>query len=440
MNSFLKFLKIFFLFAFFIAFSSNLKSQERNSDKAGAFSFDAVVFKSDSDSLGIVGRLDVFAIVPFQTLEFVKTGELYLAGYEMIININDSTGKLVETKTVKKSIREKDYFTAQGGNGKFDYSQTIFGLKAGKYEVEAVFTDSYNRKSSRKTRDVIVTDFSKFNFTLSGMMFVSSIEEKGSRFVITPHVSDNVGELKDGFFVFYETYSKLLDTIDIFYEVLDKSNEVKFKSPKQRIKCTAPSIQHYLKVKLPAELSQNNYKLRLIAIKPSSGEEVRTSDYLAISERTIKFFRVIGSFVMNDLEKAVRQLKYVANSSELDYIKEAKTPDEKQRRFDDFWKNLDPSPNTEINEAFEEYYSRIEYANQNFRSYTEGWNTDKGLVFIVYGKPSNVERTNSTSDSRVYERWTYQSNRQYTFVDNSGFGEFRLYQPMTVTDKYKFER
>jgi hypothetical protein len=62
-----------------------------------------------------------------------------------------------------------------------------------------------------------------------------------------------------------------------------------------------------------------------------------------------------------------------------------------------------------------------------------------GNVFVVYGEPYNVERSVPYSDNRVYERWTYKSGKQFVFVDNTGFGDFRLYKPFSVTDRYHYE-
>jgi hypothetical protein len=85
----------------------------------------------------------------------------------------------------------------------------------------------------------------------------------------------------------------------------------------------------------------------------------------------------------------------------------------------------------------EEYYNRIDYANNNFKAYTEGWLTDKGNVFVVYGKPNNIDRTNNSfADNRTYERWTYANNRVFIFLDESGVGDSRLHSPSIVTEKY----
>ncbi|MFW6232503.1 MAG: GWxTD domain-containing protein, partial [Bacteroidota bacterium] len=91
-------------------------------------------------------------------------------------------------------------------------------------------------------------------------------------------------------------------------------------------------------------------------------------------------------------------------------------------------------------EAFIEYYTRIETADKNFTSYTEGWRTDKGMVYVIYGTPHNIERYQGYGTQKIYEKWIYLNNREFVFEDSSGFGNFRLIRPFTVTEKYEYDR
>jgi hypothetical protein len=91
---------------------------------------------------------------------------------------------------------------------------------------------------------------------------------------------------------------------------------------------------------------------------------------------------------------------------------------------------MDPTPETEINELMEEYYRRVDFANQNYSGFQEGWKSDRGMVYILLGAPSEVERHPFESDSRPYEIWTYESiNRYFVFVDRTGLGDYRLEGP-----------
>jgi GWxTD domain-containing protein len=134
---------------------------------------------------------------------------------------------------------------------------------------------------------------------------------------------------------------------------------------------------------------------------------------------------------IKDLDNAVSQLLYIASSKELDDIKDAKTNEEKLKRFIKFWRSKDPSPRTPRNELMVEYYNRVKIANERYSHYVEGWKTDMGMVFIIYGTPSVIDRHPFDADSKPYEVWTYyEINRQYVFVDYTGFGDYRLTTPI----------
>ena len=86
--------------------------------------------------------------------------------------------------------------------------------------------------------------------------------------------------------------------------------------------------------------------------------------------------------------------------------------------------------NTEQNEVMEEYYRRVNFTNANFSVFMEGWKTDQGMVYIILGPPSDIDRHPFELDSKPYEIWSYyQFNRQFVFVDQTGFGEYRLVSP-----------
>ena len=142
--------------------------------------------------------------------------------------------------------------------------------------------------------------------------------------------------------------------------------------------------------------------------------------------------------VMADINLSVRQLAYVADQDQIDGLLGTKDPAERQFRFEQFWKAQDPSPQTVRNEAFEEYYARIATANTRFKSYAEGWITDMGRVYIIYGEPVNIEQYTGQTGSALIVRWTYLNNISFTFEDNTGFGDYRLRTPIPPSAKYQY--
>ena len=88
----------------------------------------------------------------------------------------------------------------------------------------------------------------------------------------------------------------------------------------------------------------------------------------------------------------------------------------------------------------DEYYQRISTANARFRSYNEGWLTDMGRVYIIYGEPLTIEKFLGPNRLSVYSRWTYGNGITVTFEDPSGFGDFRLRSPLAGNPKYEYRR
>ena len=106
-----------------------------------------------------------------------------------------------------------------------------------------------------------------------------------------------------------------------------------------------------------------------------------------------------------------------------------KSNEEREQFIEQFWRRRDPNLATSENEYRAEYYSRIAHANENFAfGDTAGWRTDRGRIYIIYGKPDEVQKSSSG------EAWIYNilpdrgRNIRIEFVDRSGTGDFRLQQ------------
>ena len=61
-----------------------------------------------------------------------------------------------------------------------------------------------------------------------------------------------------------------------------------------------------------------------------------------------------------------------------------------------------------------EYYKRVEIANRYFGTYREGWKTDRGIIFIVYGQPSTIYK-DLNSESWIYGEENNILSVKFTF-------------------------
>ena len=154
--------------------------------------------------------------------------------------------------------------------------------------------------------------------------------------------------------------------------------------------------------------------------------------------------------VKTELKKAYKDwlekdVTYIITDDERKAFKKLETDEERERFIEDFWRRRDPDPDTDENEFREEYYERIAYANEHFASGIPGWKTDRGRIYIMYGKPDEKEshpaggpytreptEGGGSTSTYPFERWFYRylpgvgSGVEIEFVDPTGSGEYRI--------------
>lgn len=95
-------------------------------------------------------------------------------------------------------------------------------------------------------------------------------------------------------------------------------------------------------------------------------------------------------------------LIYVCTQAEFDRIKQARGD---KKAFDKVILGI--TGDAERAKGFmRSYFRKVELANQYFSSYKEGWKTDRGMIYIVFGQPDEVFKF---SDREVW----YYSNSMY---------------------------
>src|SRR5262245_50354664 len=96
-----------------------------------------------------------------------------------------------------------------------------------------------------------------------------------------------------------------------------------------------------------------------------------------------------------------RDVVYIISDEEKTVFKKLTTPEERDAFIEQFWRRRDTNPGTVENEFKEEHYRRIAYANEKFKSGIDGWETDRGRIYIVYGPPTSLE---TFASGGLYER------------------------------------
>src|SRR6266480_5820997 len=119
--------------------------------------------------------------------------------------------------------------------------------------------------------------------------------------------------------------------------------------------------------------------------------------------------------------------------------------EERDKFIEAFWDRRNPNPDSEDNEFKDEHYRRIEYANEHFAAGVQGWRTDRGRIYIVFGPADEVESHPSggqyerpmeegggETSTYPFEDWRYRyidgigNDVIIEFVDPTMSGEYRM--------------
>lgn len=102
--------------------------------------------------------------------------------------------------------------------------------------------------------------------------------------------------------------------------------------------------------------------------------------------------------MMRTPEEMIEPLAYLATPDEVDALRVAPKP---KVALDDFWIKLGGNVD-KSRELIRIYYTRVLYSNYYFTSYREGWRTERGMIYIIYGPPDKVYK------SPQGESWGYR--------------------------------
>jgi len=140
----------------------------------------------------------------------------------------------------------------------------------------------------------------------------------------------------------------------------------------------------------------------------------------------------------------IKDVGPIISQPELDAWNKLRTDEEREEFIKIFWGNRDPDPDTEENEYREAYYERVAYVNEHFSSGIPGYKTDRGRIYLKYGKPDEIETHPAggpyqgdssegvgSASTYPFEKWFYRnipgrSGADIEFVDPTGTGEYRL--------------
>ncbi|MHA2101630.1 MAG: GWxTD domain-containing protein, partial [Candidatus Kariarchaeaceae archaeon] len=378
---------------------------------------DILNFKSDDGK----AKVDLFIQVPFREIQFIRSSNGFEGGYSVTISIYDEKAENLILEKIWNEKVSTQSFDEASAKENFNISHRSFNLDINTYFIKTTVMDRESKQEFASERLFTVKDF-ETDPSISDILLISSNTVVGGKNKVIPNISRNVLNSEKKINMFFEIYSDSAAEYKIEYLITNKEREIlTTKSETQEINRGKTQVYYTF---MDSSLGLGTYLLT-IAIKDSDDNNI-------VATTKPFFSRWVGlPSTVEDIDKAIAQVVYIANPDEMDYMKEGKTEQEKTKRFLEFWKIKDPSPGNDENEVFEQYFNRVAFANENFSHYVDGWSTDRGMVFIILGVPSNIERHPFEYNAKPYVIWQYyELNKSFVFTDQSGFGDYRLVTPM----------
>jgi len=377
------------------------------SQGAVRFYYQALQFKA-SDGTWI----EIAYSLPYDQVQFVSDGRNFKAAYSFSMIVMDAKGRQVAGDSWEKSLKVEKYRELQKGN--YLVGDT-FRLKVnpGKYKLLIIFTDDNSERRGNSEIKLEVKDFQAGDLNLSGLRF-----QKQQDTNVIPWPKRQYGDGSGDINFYYRIYSAGPESITASYSLIRFGSVIPAWSQKENL---APeSDLGVTKAIRTDSLLTGSYVLTL---------KVEQVGRFATAGESL-FIRNSKMITARDYREQIDQLEYISRGRELDSLRQA-DPATRETLLLMFWHIRDPDTTNTSNEYRDEYYERINYANEHFGSmFKPGWKSDMGMVFILFGLADEIERHPFDMEYQAYEIWHYYSDgRRYVFMDRKGIGDYELIFP-----------
>ena len=372
------------------------------------------VASESSDSIRVLSYLSI----PNHVLQFVKSSKGFKASYEATISIKRKKGDLVGRKNWSNDLITKTYLESTSKEI-FNIHFNEFRLPLGEdYIISAELLDRDSNSSGIISKNLKLKKHSK-GLSLYSPFFLD-------------YLNGDWGLIDNEIPLFRNILGEQLVRTTVFvsgkvspgpYEIdVIVTNPKKQQLWEKTFQSVAQNNYFEKRIIIPDEISQQGLRSKVDIILKQNGKQKKESVILSISRLGI-------SSSVGNISQAIQNMRYILDDDEWKKLSKAKS-DEQERLFIEYWLSRDPTPETKENELMDEYFSRINYSNVNFKTYTDGWKSDMGMIYVLFGPPDDLEVYNDPLSRMYQQRWHYyRINKFFDFVDENGFGDYKLTTP-----------
>lgn len=325
-------------------------------------------------------------------------------------------------------------------------SQTGYAVPYGSYTLQVMAVDSLD--SARRDSISLPIDIAPVgpDVSVSDLELCSSITEgsSGSSFVkntleVIPNATLMFGVTGHPVLFQYAELYNLSPSVQ--YTLASVVQDARGQTVRQSARTRSFSAAHAVDVGTMniSSIASGRYTLMFRVLRDSVTEIARTSKTFyvynphvqarVVSATSLKASEMAG-LTFEELGDEFYRARYLATEAEVTGFAKLGTADARREFMAIFWAEVERGRRGISEVTRMSYLQRVGVANQRFRVHgREGWQSDRGRVYLVYGEPDDIERVPSNEDAKPYEIWSYnqiESGVQFIFIDRSGFGEYIL--------------
>ncbi len=368
------------------------------------FSSDFTIFAANHQKADI--QISIF--VPYSQLHFTISDSVYRAEVD-ISAILYQRKKQKGGEIWRKEIVLDDFDKTNSNKEGISWTLSIRSL-SGKFDMHIRVKDVGTKRKGEHKLKIEVPDFMNCDFWVSKPGFLLDVNRKEKGWILSGNLFVEYGTIYSLIQVVTDPIKS--DSLLLSHYVIDE-NDNRIDNSSRYFR--QDSIVTWQLVSFPIEKFKEGSYTILVEISKDARIVARNSKQIAIAY----------PFFSSKLYAArVEQMLYITNDKEAKELKESSGED-REKVWNEFWSKKDPIPQTPENETSDEYFRRVDYANEHFRSFQSGWRTDRGKVYIIYGKPDEIEYHPFETEVPSYEIWFYYNlGRKFIFADLSMTGDY----------------
>ena len=348
---------------------------------------------------------------------FQREGNSFVARYRVSLSFKREGAPPVDLAR-EELVRVATFQETQRADESVLFQQ-VLRIVPGTYSVTATVRDASSTSESSATAEYTAPKFGKSTYSAPILTYQATGRGRLAdpvSLVLNPRGA--VGYGSDTLLAYVEGYSFAQPT-KVPFAVLDELEDTIY-SDSLRFRGSREVESQVVR------LAPDSVSLGELKIVVGSAPERSASAVVSFTQ----------AWVVTNFDEMLDLLRYFGQDEQIAAMRRAPAS-ERARLWRQFYEVTDPNKGTPENEALNQYFSRVNAANQRFKDEgIPGWRTDRGEVFITLGPPDeSIESTPGTA-SRII-RWTYLTHRlEVYFQDETGFGRLRL----TPGSRAEYER